>query len=313
MKKRLFALTLGVAAAAATLMLEHHAQACSRTQPVVSTGWLAEHADRPDLVLVDIRDKAEYLAGHIPGSINIPFAMPESAWIVMKGDLLLEVPSEAQLSSTLGAAGIDKNSFVVVINNTEVEGVPPAFPRAQSARVAITLLYAGVRDVAILDGGIKKWAQEGKALSTSPVTPTPGSYDARLNKRMFVTKDYVASSIGKHRTLLLDVRDAEVYSGAVIEPYAPRPGHIPGAKNLPAPLIWNDDGTFKSKDELRALALPVLGHDRGKEIIVYCGVGGYAAGWWFILTEVLGYKNVKFYDGSAQEWAADPNAPLETN
>jgi len=312
MKKGLFVLALGVAAVS-TLTLARSAQACFRTQPVVSTDWLAEHADRPDLVLVDVRANAEYLTGHIPGSISIPFAMPESAWSVKKGDLLLEVPSEAQLSATLGAAGIDKHAFVVVINNTEVAGVPASHPRVQTARVAITLLYAGVRDVAILDGGIKKWAQEGRALSTASVTPAPVSYDPRLNRRMFVTKDYVASSMGKPWSMLLDVRDPEVYSGAVVEPYAPRPGHIPGAKNLPAPLIWNDDGTFKTKDELRALAVPVIGLDRGKEIIVYCSVGGYAAGWWFILTEMLGYRNVKFYDGSAQEWVADPNAPLETN
>jgi hypothetical protein len=89
---RLSVVALGVAVVASTLMAGHPAQACFRTQPVVSTEWLADHASRPDLVLVDIRASAEYLAGHIPGSINIPFAMPESAWVVMNGDLLMDTP-----------------------------------------------------------------------------------------------------------------------------------------------------------------------------------------------------------------------------
>jgi thiosulfate/3-mercaptopyruvate sulfurtransferase len=104
-----------------------------------------------------------------------------------------------------------------------------------------------------------------------------------------------------HRLLIVDNRDANIYSGENIEPYAAKPGHIPTAKSLPAPLMWNPDGTFKSIDELKDLASAVVKKD--DKIILYCGVGGYASSWWFVLTQVLGYKDVKFYDGSAQEWA----------
>jgi thiosulfate/3-mercaptopyruvate sulfurtransferase len=312
MKNRMLFLALGIAAAVSTLLPGHSAQACSRTHALVSTAWLAEHMDRPDLVVVDVRSSDAYAAGHIPSAINLPFAAPVSAWITQRNGLLLEVPDQAELFATLGAAGIDKNSFVVVVNNTNAPGVPPSYPRAQTARVAITLLYAGVKDVAILDGGFTNWAAEGRAQSTDIVTPTPGAYNAKVREHMFVSKEYVAASIGNPKSVLLDVRDANVYDGTVIEPFAPRPGHIPTAKSLPASLIWNDDGTFKSTGELWALAASVLGDHRGKEIIIYCGVGGYASGWWFVLTEMLGYKHVKFYDGSAQEWAADPDAPMVT-
>ena len=313
MNARLLSLACMLSTASAILLPGHSAQACFSSRPLVSTAWLVRNLARPDLVLVDIRSDAAYLAGHITGAINIPFAMPTSAWTEMKGDLLMELPEQDELFATLGAAGISRNSYVIVINDTEVEGVPPSYPRAQTARVAVTLLYAGVRDVAILDGGMQKWSQEHRALSTEAVTPTPVRYGARVHSEMFVTKDQVAASLGSRKRVLLDARDAEVYDGTVIEPYAPVAGHIPGAVNLPAPQIWNDDGTFKSQEELRQLATSVLGWPRGKEIIVYCGVGGYASGWWFVLTEILGYNRVRFYDGSAQEWVAEPAGPMETN
>ncbi len=233
------------------------------------------------------------------------------AWNVMSSGLLMEVPAQAELLATMGNAGIGVDSWVVVVNNTEVNGVPPSYPRAQTTRVADTLLYAGVRKVSILDGGTTKWTREGKPLSTEVVTRTPGVYDGRVLERMFVSKEYVESTIGSARTVLIDARDANVYTGEVVESFAPRPGHIPTALSLPGPSVWNDDGTFKSEEELQAL-VSALGVRRSSEVIVYCGVGGYASGWWFVLKEVLGYRNVKLYDGSAQEWAADPDAPLVT-
>jgi len=312
MNARLLPVACMFATTFALLLPGHPAQACSQTRPVVSTAWLATHLDRPDLVLVDIRSAQAYADGHVSGAISLPFAMPTSAWnVVSDSGLLMELPAPADLFATLGAAGITRNSYVIVLNDVAAEGVPPAYPRAQTARVALTLLYAGVREVAILDGGMQKWVQEGRALSAEVATPAPVTFDGRARGTLFVTKDQVAASLGDARQVLLDVRDAEVYDGTVIEPYAPVAGHIPGALNLPTPQIWNDDGTFKSRDELHALAAAVLGHARGRQITVYCGVGGYASAWWFVLTEVLGYRHVKLYDGSAQDWVAEPAGAME--
>lgn len=313
MKTRLLSLACVLAAFCPILLRGHSAEACFQTRPLVTTEWLAGHLDRPDLVLVDVRASAEYAAGHIVGAVSLPFAMPVSAWTSTSRGLLMEPPAEAELSATLGNAGIDRNSYVIVINNTELAGVPPSYPRAQTARVAVTLLYAGVREVAILDGGMQKWSREHRALSTDAVTPTPVTFNGRRQSDLFVSKEQVAADIGDRSKVLIDARDATVYDGTVVEPYAPVAGHIPGALSLPAPQLWNDDGTFKSREDLRALVTRVLGRKPAKQIIVYCGVGGYASGDWYVLSEILGYHNVKLYDGSAQEWVADPAGPMETN
>jgi len=164
--------------------------------------------------------------------------------------------------------------------------------------------YAGVKSVAILDGGYPKWVVEKKPTTTVPTNATPATYQAKVNKEMFVSIEYVRKHIGK--SVMIDARDADVYFGAAIEPFAPKEGHIPHARFLPTPWMWrlNPDGTYVYKDQktLRAMASGVIGRHRDKEIIVYCGVGGYASSWWFVLTQALGYDNVRIFDGSAQEW-----------
>jgi thiosulfate/3-mercaptopyruvate sulfurtransferase len=122
---------------------------------------------------------------------------------------------------------------------------------------------------------------------------------------MFVAKEYVQKL--SQDAVLIDARGTDVYEGAVVEPFAQKAGHIPGAKSLPAPWIWNEntDGTFTYKDieTLRTMAAGVAGESKEQEIVVYCGAGGYASSWWYVFARVLGYQKVKIYDGSAQEWA----------
>ncbi|HEX3019428.1 MAG TPA: rhodanese-like domain-containing protein [Chitinispirillaceae bacterium] len=96
-----------------------------------------------------------------------------------------------------------------------------------------------------------------------------------------------------------------VYTGAVIETFANKAGHIPGAISLPAPSLWNADGTYKTIAQIKAIAEKNIGVDRNKEVIIYCGVGGYASTVWFTLTKILDYQNIKIYDGAAQEWVKE--------
>jgi len=269
---------------------------------------------RKDLVILDIRSPDAYNAGHIPGAINVPehlwyvndpFTVPvDTSW--------MEMPPVEELFGLIGSAGITKYSCVVVVGSTSglLEPIPFAFyATAGITRVAITLLYAGVRNVAILDGGYDKWVYEGKPVSTEPVTPTPVTYDGKVNKDMLVSTEYVYEAIGK--SIIIDARDEVVYNCIMQEPWCAYVGHIPTAKNLPTPSLWNvkTDGngkvvyiTYKDIVALWIMAWNVIGCNWYKEIIVYCGVGGYASTTYFILKEVLGYPNVKFYDGSAQEW-----------
>jgi thiosulfate/3-mercaptopyruvate sulfurtransferase len=296
-------------------------------EPIVSTDWLKKNLSEKNLIILDIRSPDDYGAGHIPGSINEPFvtgfsptAGPTSKWIVGSADgLWLELPPTTELLKTIGDLGISNASRVVVVTAPN-PGEPPFYGLANGTRVAFTLIYAGVKNVAILDGGYPKWATEGKekkmdTKGAPAVEAIP--YKGKANKSALATREYVKSQINKAG--IVDARDADVYFGVTIEPFANKPGHIPSAKSLPAPWILDlnaakTDGktsvyyTYKRTETLRSMASGVLRHSSGnkgqknQEVIVYCGVGGYASSWWFVLTQVLGHKNVKFYDGSAQEW-----------
>jgi thiosulfate/3-mercaptopyruvate sulfurtransferase len=291
--------------------------------PIVSTDWLSANKDREDLVVIDIRGAAEYGAGHIPGSINEPFVRtfdpcrgPSSNWIIGTKDCLwLELPDAKDLFRTIGSLGITPDSRVVIVTAPNPKE-PPFFGLANATRVAVTLICAGVKNVAVLDGGYPKWAAEGRPTTKQATVPNAIPYKGTVDRAIFVSGDYVKKHLGD--ALIIDTRDTDVYSGERCEPFAEKAGHIPGAKSLPAPSIWHlnaDDGTYTYKDvaTLRAMVSRVIGPSadpQRREIILYCGVGGYTSSWWFVLTQVLGYQNVKFYDGSAQDWAR--NHPMVT-
>ncbi|UCB47655.1 MAG: sulfurtransferase [Deltaproteobacteria bacterium] len=283
--------------------------------PIVSTDWLHANSQMKDLVIIDIRGPADYAAGHIPGSINEPFVTafdpctgPTSNWIVGTKDCLwLELPSADDLMSTIGKLGITKDSRVVIVTAPNPKE-PPFYGLANATRVADTLIYSGVKNVAILDGGYSKWVSEKRATTKEVPAVRSVTYQSEVNKAMFVPANYVKSR--SKEAVIIDARNANVYSGLAIEPFSDKAGHIPNAKSLPAPWIWNQnpDGTYTYKDPktLGKMASGVIGESadpRNQEIIVYCGVGGYASSCWFVLTQVLGYQNVKLYDGSAQQWA----------
>jgi thiosulfate/3-mercaptopyruvate sulfurtransferase len=279
--------------------------------PIVSTEWLEGNLGAKDLVILDIRTPDEYGAGHIPGAIN----SHETNWYLIPPDsvLSLELPAAEDLFTTVGNAGITADSVVVIVSAASGP-LPLAFyVLAVAARVADTLIYAGVKNVAILNGGYDKWVAEGKVLDTVPVTPTPVTYTGKVNEAMFVSKDYVTRKM--RRTTILDGRDPEYYFGADKEPFYARPGHIPGATSLPAPYFWTLEGTYYVYRDIAVLKKMASGAVDGhsffpREIIVYCGVGGYASALWFVLSEVAGYRNVKIFDGAAEEWTADPMAPV---
>lgn len=284
--------------------------------PIVSTDWLDANQCAGDLVIIDIRPAAAYDAGHIPGAINEPWIVPFSAWITMSADgLLLEMPADEDLIGAIGALGISSDSKVVVVGAPN-PGEPVHYGPAGAARVALTLVYAGVPNVAVLDGGFPKWDEEGLDTTTAAPTVTPVVFDGNIDGELIASIDDVAHSL--YRTTLVDARDADVYFGATIEPFADAAGHIPGAASLPGPWAYDavdDIVTFRTADNLKKMAKGIVGANRPfwvptkyKEVIVYCGVGGYGAIWTYVLTEVLGYRKVKFYDGSAQEWVATGNS-----
>ena len=294
----------------------------ARTIPaIVSTDWLNAHLSDPNLVILDIRSEDLYNAGHIPGAINVP----EGMWYINPpfSDTFpwMEMPSEDYLLELIGNASITQDSLVVVVGSTSGPLVPiplALYSTGGITRVAMTLLYAGIENVAILDGGYEKWVEDGYSVETTPNIPTPTTYAGTLNTEMMVSKEYVASKIGE--AIIIDARDLEVYLGFIQEPWCARVGHIPTARSFPTPWLWdlklNATGTgviyttYKSVNVLDDWASCIVGTNKSAEIIVYCGVGGYASTMYFILSEVLNYTNVKMYDGSAQEWTSDFELPV---
>lgn len=271
-----------------------------RIAPVVSTDWLEKNLTNPEVVMVDIRKVEEYRQGHIPNAANLSLG----SWAAKREDLDLELPEKDDLFNLIGSAGIKADSCVVVINKTDTD-----FDRVDATRVAWTIMYGGIENVAILDGGYNRWERENKPLSTEVAKPKAVVYKGKINKAAApVSKKYVLGKLGK--SIIIDARAPDVYFGVLKAPHAAREGHIQGAVNLPSQWIFTKEGTVKEKEELSAMVAGVIGKDASGEIIVYCGVGGNTSGWWFVLKEILGYKDVKFYDGSIQEWSRDPTAPM---
>ncbi len=298
-----------------------------RIDPIVSTHWLNANLDNERLVILDVRTLDEYNLGHIPGAIHSPGIYN---WAIgapfVDPPPWLEVPPTDDLVASLEAHGITKYSWVVVVGNTAGPMPPNApfplgfFNIADITRVAMTLVYAGVRNVAILDGGWQAWLDDYPDVwDTEVPSITPSTYDGTVKEWMIVDTAYVENR--PCRSVLIDARDEIVYNGEMVEPWAPNsPGHIEGARNLPAPTLWvpefDADGnlasaTYQDIRTLREMAREVIGGRwfgwrwlccYRREIIIYCGVGGYASTVFFVLSEVLGYRNVKVYDGSMQAW-----------
>ncbi len=268
--------------------------------PIVSTDWLEKNLANPKVIAVDIRKVEDYKAGHIPNAINVIYG----SWAIMKGGMRNELPPTDDLLDVISSAGIGADSLVVVVGKTD-----SISDRTDISRVAWTLKYAGIENVAILDGGYNKWMADKKALSVDPVKPKSKSYQGKVNEGLFVKKDYVMNSIGK--VTIVDVREPDFFQGNKKMDFVAKPGRIKGAVNLPTSQAFTKDGTFKSKEELAGLVAGVVGKDTSREIIIYCDTGKVCTTWAFIMTELLGYKNVKDYDGSTEEWMKDPKAPTE--
>jgi thiosulfate/3-mercaptopyruvate sulfurtransferase len=269
-------------------------------QPIVDTAWVEKNLNNSRVVIVDIRKVEDYKTGHIPNAVNVIYG----SWATLKGGLRNELPATDDLLDVIGSAGIGSNSIVVLVGKTD--GIPD---RTDISRVAWTLKYAGIPNVAILDGGYNKWVADKKAVSMDAVKPNAKPYQATVDQTLFVKKDYVMNSIGK--AIIVDVREPDFYKGVKKLDFVAKPGHIAKAVNLPTSQVFNQDGTYKHKAELTNIASAVVGKDMTKEIITYCDTGKVCSAWSFVMTELMEYKNVKIYDGSTEEWTKDPQAPFE--
>ena len=262
--------------------------------PVISTDWLQQNMNRSEIAVVDVRTPERYAKGHIPGSINIPTSILGAS----RNELTLELPSDEDLRDLLGKHGITASRHMVVVTHTETN-----LSRWEAMRAAWTFIIAGVSGASVLDGGITKWTSENKPLSVETPEVRPVAYDGKISRTSVASKDYVLAGLGK--SLVADNRPPEDYFGIT------SPGHIKGAVSIPGAWLFTSSGALIPQTDIRKIAESVFGTDKSREIITYCSIGAASSAWWFILTQVLDYQNVKVYDGSMEEWLRDQNAPVE--
>ena len=270
---------------------------------LVSTSWLADNLGQGGLAILDAtmvmpssgRDpRGEFLAAHIPGAhfFDVDALSDQSAPTPHM------LPGAEEFGRAMEALGVGRDERILVYDNS---------PLRSAARGWFMLRHFGAARVAILDGGLQKWVAEGRPVeSGEPAVPT-ARFEAQERAGEVVSKSEVLAGVGQ----LLDARGAARFEGR--EP-DPRPGvgvgHIPGSRNLPFPTLHNDDGTFRSRDEIAQL-FAAAGADPQAPFVASCG-SGVTANSLIFAAHLLGNRDTRLYDGSWSEWGADPSTPKES-
>jgi thiosulfate/3-mercaptopyruvate sulfurtransferase len=269
---------------------------------LVTTEWVAEHNGDNDVRIVEVDvDTKAYDEGHVPNAIAWNWTTELSDTV--RRDILSKDAFEALMMRT----GIDPETTVVLYGDNNNWFAAWAFWQMK--------IY-GHRDVRIMNGGRKKWLAEGRPLSFDVPTFSPTRYSASepdLSLRAFLPA--VQDAMQGRRAVLIDVRSPQEFTGEILAPpglpeTCQRGGHVPGARSVPWGKAVNDDGTFKSYDELKAL-YGGEGVDGAKPVIAYCRIGERSSHTWFVLKYLLGVRDVANYDGSWTEWGNLVAAPVE--
>ena len=270
---------------------------------LVSTDWVAQHGSDANVRLVEVDvDTGAYEQGHIAGAVGWNWQSQ------LQQTLRRDVISQQDLEQLLGGAGISNDTTVILYGDNNNWFAAWAFWQ---------LKMYGHQDVKLMNGGRVKWTAENRPLTTDVPKPAAATYRASSpDQSIRAYRDQVLSAVSAGNVSLVDVRAPAEYSGELLAPAnlpqegAQRGGHIPGAANIPWGQAVNEDGTFKSADDLAAL-YGAKGIDGSKETIAYCRIGERSSHTWFVLTQLLGHKNVRNYDGSWTEWGSIVGAPIE--
>lgn len=270
---------------------------------LVTTEWLAEHLGEEGVLVAEVDENPDlYDEGHIPGAVKLHWR--DDLQDPVERDIVEPVAFE----ELMGSRGIGNDTTVVLYGDKN---------NWFAAYAYWYLKVYGHEDVRILDGGRQKWIDEGRELTTDVPSPAAASYSAKpADESIRARRDVVLAGLGDAGRALVDVRSPQEFSGELMAPPgyeqegASRTGHIPTAQSIPWAQAVRDDGTFKSPDELREL-YGGKGVTPDKEVVAYCRIGERSAHTWFVLRELLGYPDVKNYDGSWTEYGSLVGVPIE--
>jgi thiosulfate/3-mercaptopyruvate sulfurtransferase len=270
---------------------------------LVTTEWLAEHLNDDGIVVAEVDENTDlYEEGHIPGAVKLHWRED------LQDPVERDVVDRETFERLLGERGIGNETAVILYGDKN---------NWFAAYAYWYLKVYGHGDVRILDGGRQKWIDEGRELSTDVPSPEAKSYTAKeRDESIRAYRDQVHEWLGEAKRALVDVRSPGEYAGDLIAPPgyeqegAQRGGHIPSAASIPWASAVQDDGTFKSADELKEL-YGGKGVTPDKEVTAYCRIGERSAHTWFVLSELLGYERVRNYDGSWTEWGNLVDVPIE--
>jgi thiosulfate/3-mercaptopyruvate sulfurtransferase len=271
---------------------------------LVSTNWLSEHLVSPGLVVVESdEDVLLYETGHIPGAVKVD-------WHTELNDpLIRDYRDSAAFARLMSEKGISRDDTIVFYGDN--------FNWWAAYAMWVFTLF-GHEDTRLLDGGRQKWMEEGREMTTDKPPRPAADYPVvdREDSPIRAFRDEVADHVeGGGR--LVDVRSPEEFRGELLhmanypQEGALRGGHIPGASNVPWKRAANDDGTFKSREDLEGIYLHEVGLSDDDDVIAYCRIGERSSHTWFVLSHLLGFENVRNYDGSWTEWGNLVGAPIE--
>jgi thiosulfate/3-mercaptopyruvate sulfurtransferase len=272
------------------------------TPALVSTQWAADNLNKPGIRFVEVDvDTTQYGTGHIPGAVGFNWQTQ------LQDQVARDIISKEDFEALLSQHGIANDTHVVLYGDNN----------NWFAAYALWLFqYYGHDNVSLIDGGRKKWlAEERETATDTPQYPATNYKVQKINADYRADRDYIKARLGKGGFGLVDVRSPAEYVGDIIAPpgmteTAQRPGHIPGAANIPWGQAVAEDGTFKSREELEKLYGGKGIGKNNEEIVAYCRIGERSSHSWFALKYILGYDNVRNYDGSWTEWGNLIGSPI---
>ncbi|MEH7342403.1 sulfurtransferase [Bacillus sp. JJ1532] len=294
----------------------------SKVPLLVTTEWLAERLNDPNLRLLDATTflkhpekdgyydvwsgKEAYEKGHIPGAV---FADLYNEFSDPNSEFTFTAPSRERFVQKISELGVEEGTFVVIYDQRAIVNAP-VIASHWASRLAWQLRYEGFEDVAVLDGGFPKWLEEKRPVTIEPGSYPKGNFNGVRRPELFVTKEEVLKAINDEDVIIIDSLTEAHYNGEV-NTYGRR-GHIPGSVNVFFGLHSNSETKELDEEEnLRKRFEEIGALDPNKKVITYCG-SAIAATWNALILNKLGQKNVAIYDGSLTEWAKDPSLPLET-